>query len=88
MNDKNNVERSTEWSLSVELAKSNKRMFVILITVIILWFATIAGFVLYMSQYDYSNYEVITEQGGDAFYGEVGKGDINYGTNSSEEANS
>ena len=81
-------ERSTEWSLSLELAKSNKRMFVILITVIVLWFATIVGFVLYMSQYDYSSYEITTDQGGNAFYGEVGEGDLNYGSNSGEKTGS
>lgn len=86
MNENKKIEeRSAEWSLSAELAKSNKRMFVILITVIVMWFATIAGFIIYMSQYDYSNYEIVTDQGGDAFYGEVGEGDINYGTNSSEK---
>ena len=43
MSDKNNVERSTEWSLSVELAKSNKRMFVILIALVISLVLIVAG---------------------------------------------
>ena len=71
---------SAEWSVSSELAKSNKRMFVILVKVIVLWFATIAGFVWYINQYDYECYNV--EQGGErgnTFIDGGNQGDITYG---------
>jgi hypothetical protein len=82
-------ERSTEWSLSLELAKSNKRMFIVLITVIVLWFTTIAGFVIYLNQYDFTDYEI--QQGGEwgnTFIGGANEGDLTYGAeNPSEETN-
>lgn len=77
---------SEEWSLSAELAKSNKRMFVILVTVIALWFATIAGFVWYINQYEYTNETITadTNSSGDANY--IGNdGNIYNGTNNSEK---
>lgn len=82
-------ERSTEWSLSLELAKSNKRMFVILITVIVLWFATIAGFVFYLNQYDFTDYEIQQDaECGNTFIGGANEGDLTYGAeNPSEKTN-
>lgn len=82
-------ERSTEWSLSLELAKSNKRMFVILITVIVLWFATIAGFMLYLNQYDFTDYEIQQDaEWGNTFIGGENEGDLTYGAeNPNEETN-
>lgn len=80
---------SEEWSLSAELAKSNKRMFMSLMLVITLWFATIVGFVWYINQYDYASYNV--EQGGEwgnTFIDGGNHGDINYGAESvNTEAN-
>lgn len=77
---------SEEWSLSAELAKSNKRMFIALVTVIALWFSTIIGFVWYINQYDYTN-ETITvdsQSSGDANY--IGNdGNIYNGENTSAE---
>lgn len=71
--------RSEEWSLSVELAKSNKRMFVALLVVIALWFATIFGFIWYINSYEYEVVDVYSMDGGYANY--VGNdGDINNGT--------
>lgn len=78
---------SEEWSLSAELAKSNKRMFITLITVIALWFATIAGFVWYINQYDCVNETITvdTQSGGDANY--IGNdGNIYNGSDSGAEA--
>lgn len=82
-------ERSTEWSLSLELAKSNKRMFIILITVIILWFASVAGFVFYLNQYDFTDYEIQQDgEWGNTFIGGANEGDLTYGAeNPSEETN-
>lgn len=74
---------SEEWSLSTELAKSNRRMFTALVIVIALWFATIAGFVWYINQYDYETYNV--EQGGNwgnTFIDGGNQGDINCGAES------
>ena len=84
-----NTEHSAEWSLSKELAKSNKRMFIILLVVIALWFTTIAGFVVYLNQYDFTDYEVQQDgEWGNTFIGGTNEGDINYGAeNTSEDAN-
>ena len=82
-------ERSTEWNLSLELAKSNKRMFVILITVIVLWFATIVGFMLYLNQYDFTDYEIQQDADwGNTFIGGENEGELTYGAeNPNEETN-
>ena len=88
--NKSKEERSTEWSLSLELAKSNKRMFVILITVIVLWFATIVGFMLYLNQYDFTDCEIQQDaEWGNTFIGGENEGDLTYGAeNPNEETNS
>lgn len=72
--------RSDAWFMIQELGRQNKRIFTALITVIILWFATIGGFVWYLSLYDFSTetYDVTSEDGG--FAGYIGNdGDMNYG---------
>lgn len=77
---------SEEWSLSRELAKSNKRWFVISMTILALWIVTIFAFLWYLNQYDYSSYEV--SQGGEwgnTFIGESNEGDITYGAENSSE---
>lgn len=64
--------KSDAWLMIEELGKQNKRIFTALIIVIVLWFATIGGFVWYLS-----NSEIIAEvydvtqdttDGGDANY--------------------
>lgn len=62
--------RSDAWFMIQEFGKQNKRIFIALITVVILWFATIGGFVWYLSLYDFSTetYDFTTEDGGDANY--------------------
>lgn len=40
-----------------ELKASNKRLWISLIVVIILWFSTIIGFVLFINQYEVGTYE-------------------------------
>ena len=82
---------SSEWILSRELARVNKRLFISLILVIILWFSTILGFVIYLNQYDFTSETVTTQNetitvdsgdGGTANY--IGNnGDITYGENNS-----
>lgn len=51
-----------EQSLAMELIndykKQNKRLFIIIITILVLWFATIGGFVYYICNY---RVEEITE---------------------------
>lgn len=75
--------KSDAWLMIEELGKQNKRIFTALIVVIVLWFASIGGFVWYLS-----NSEIIAEvydvtqdttDGGDANY--IGNnGDIINGT--------
>lgn len=45
---KNSAEHSSEWSVSKALAKENKRLFIIIIAVIILWLLTV-GFALWQT---------------------------------------
>lgn len=74
-------ERSDAWYMIAELGRQNKRVFTALITVIILWFATISGFVCYLSLYDITaeTYDITSSDGGFASY--VGNdGDIYNGT--------
>lgn len=76
--------RSDAWFMIQELGRQNKRIFIALITVVVLWFATIGGFVWYLSLYDFSTgtYDFTTEDGGDANY--IGNdGDIYNGTTNS-----
>lgn len=73
--------RSEEWSLSAELAKNNRRLFIVILVLIFLWFSTIFGFVWYLNQYDYAVYDVDMDalDGGNANY--IGNdGDIYNGT--------
>lgn len=75
--------RSDAWFMIQELGKQNKRIFIALITVVILWFATIGGFVWYLSSSEIvaEVYDVTqdTTDGGNANY--IGSnGDIVNGT--------
>ena len=62
--------KSDAWLMIKELGKQNKRIFTALVIVLCLWFATIGGFVWYLSLWDYSyeTYDFNTEDGGDANY--------------------
>ena len=51
-------EQSFAMELLQDMRKTNKRMFVLLITVLIMWFATIGAFIYYINTVDY---EEITE---------------------------
>lgn len=83
-------EHSTEWSLSKELAKSNKRMFIINIILVVLLVLTIVLSMYERLQYDYETYEVQQDgQWGNTFIDGGNEGDINYGAeNTSKETNS
>lgn len=79
-------EHSNEWSLSKQLAKSNDRWFIISMTILVLWIATIFAFLWYLNQYDYSSYEVSQDgEWGNTFIGESNEGDITYGAEYSNE---
>lgn len=83
---KKEVEEVKEKSLAMELLqdarKSNKRMFVIIIVILVMWFASIGLFIYYINT---TGYEVVTEtadsQGdGNACVGDkCNNGEINYG---------
>lgn len=62
--------KSDAWLMIKELGKQNKRIFTALVIVLCLWFATIGGFVWYLSlwDYNYETYDFNTENGGDANY--------------------
>lgn len=77
--------KSDAWFMIEEMGRQNKRMFIALIAVLILWFGTIGGFVWYMNQYDFSTEtsDFDTTDGGDANY--IGNdGDIYNGTTNSD----
>lgn len=76
-------EKTLASELLQELKATNKRLFISLIVVIILWFATIVGFVIYESQYE--TQEVTTDtteidtDTGDNSSNDIKIGDINNG---------
>lgn len=51
-----------------ELHTQNKRMARIVYSLLIMIVAIIAGFLLYLYQYDFASYEIISEDGGNANY--------------------
>lgn len=68
--------------------RSSKRMLVALVISIVLLFVSNLVWIWYINQYDFANYEVSTDGGGDAYYNElVGDGQINYGEGYSTKAN-
>lgn len=68
--NKNEERKSDAWFMIEEMGRQNKRMFSALITIIILWFATIGGFVWYLSSIEIvaEVYDVNSEDGGYASY--------------------
>ena len=61
---------------------ANKRLFVALIVVLCMWFATIGAFIYYINTTDYVEVEEIadTGEGGNACVGDsCNNGEINYG---------
>lgn len=80
--------KSDAWLMIKELGKQNKRLFTALVIVLCLWFATIGGFVWYLSNSKFvaEVYDVTSEDGG--FAGYIGNdGDMNYGEGVSDKNN-
>lgn len=77
-------EKSLAMELLEELKRQNKRLVVALFVVLILWATTIGGFVWYLNQYDFSSYEVNSQDGGNANF--IGNdGDITNGESESSQ---
>ncbi len=53
--DKNISEKSIAMELLMEIRLQTKRWMIAFFTVVILWFATIVGFVWYLNQYDFTS---------------------------------
>ena len=76
-------ERSLAYELIQDARKQNKRTFVLLIIVLVLWFSTIFGFIWYINQFDYAT-ETTTLDGSDTNNYIGNDGDINNGDKSSK----
>lgn len=77
-------DRSFAWELIANSRKDSKRWFIALLVVLSMWFATIGVFIWYINQYDYTSYEVKSEDGGNANY--IGQdGDIHNGESESSK---
>lgn len=86
LNMKKEVEELKEKSLAMELLqdarKTNKRQFIIIIVILVMWFASIGLFIYYINT---TGYEEITETAdtegeGNACVGDnCNNGEINYG---------
>lgn len=78
----------TRLDMQLEDTRHNrdmKRMMALLIVILCMWFATIFGFVWYISQYDYAGYEISQDAGyGNANY-IGGDGDINNGETKNQD---
>ncbi len=53
--DKNISEKNIAMELLTEIRLQTKRWMIAFFTVVILWFATIVGFVWYLNQYDFTS---------------------------------
>ena len=85
--NKNNENESLAMYLVKEYAKQVKRLFVLLIISIIVNILTVGAFLLYNSQYDYTDYEIQQDGQGINNY-IVGDGDnINGSTDSQTDTN-
>ena len=81
-----NKEENLAMELLKELKVQNKRLVLALFTVLALWALTIGGFVWYLNQYDYSLYQLESNDGGNANF--IGNdGDITNGERKSETEN-
>ena len=87
-----NFERISQNSGALEILKEfkddSRKIFVILIIVLCMWFATIGGFLYYICTIDYETIteEATSDDGGNACIGDsCNNGEINYGN--SKESN-
>lgn len=83
---KKELEEIKEQSLAMELLqdykKTNKRMFITILVILTMWFATIGAFLYYINTTGYMETEEIaeTDDGGNACVGDnCNNGEINYG---------
>lgn len=81
---------SSENTLAMELLKEvqaqSKRWMIAFITILVMWFLTIGGFIWYLYQYDFASYEITSNDGGNANY--IGNdGDIINGAGESTPKN-
>lgn len=86
---KKQLEEVKEQSLAMELLqdykKTNKRMFITILVILTMWFATIGAFLYYINTTGYIETEEIaeTDDGGNACVGDnCNNGEINYGESS------
>ena len=74
-------------SAQVRNERNIKRMLIALVLAVVMLFASNLAWIWYINQYDFANYEVSTDSGGNAYYNElVGDGQINYGESDSAQA--
>lgn len=76
-------EKSLTMELLEELKLHSRRWMSAFIIVIVLWFASICGFVWYLNQYDFQNYDQ------DGQYNNINngqQGDVNNGTPTLDDA--
>lgn len=83
---KNEVQEIKEKSLALEILqdykKANKRLFIVIIVILVMWFATIGAFLYYINT---TGFEEVTEtaettDGGNACVGDnCNNGEITYG---------
>lgn len=84
-------EKSLAWEMLENQKANNKRMFILLVIILCMWFATIGAFLYYINTVDYEEIietaEVDNENGNaNACVGDnCNNGEINYGESESEE---
>lgn len=84
-NDKGKEEKSLALEILEEVKAQSNRWMAAFFVALGLWAATIAGFIWYIYQYDYANYEVESNDGGNANF--IGRdGDITNGTSQGADA--
>ena len=77
--------KSFAYELLEDYKRTNKRQFVTIIVILIMWFATIGLFVYYINTVDYEETTeyATTDDGGNACVGDsCNNGEINYGDSS------
>ena len=74
----NKEEDSFAMTLVKEYSKTSRRWFVACMVILAMWLVTIAGFLIYLNQYDFSSYTI--EQDGEGINNYIGEdGIINNG---------
>lgn len=89
----NHCGNENQDSFAMELLKGYsaqaKRWFVACIVILLMWLATIGGFVWFISQYDYESYEITADGNSNANYigedGNIYNGGFNQGQEEKEK---